>query len=116
MKSFSSFTQIYLYRDMIDFRKGIYGLASIIQDELEISPFENYLFLFINSRRDRIKILYWDDTGFSLWYKILEKNRYHWPKDLSSNSLVISNKDLKQFLKGLNPWQQGHEKIFYDVA
>lgn len=78
MLALKKFDNIYLYRPFADFRKGISGLCGIVQDQMELNPFENYLFIFCNTRRDRIKILYWDQTGFAMWYKVLEKDKY-WP-------------------------------------
>jgi transposase len=116
MKSYNSFDMIYIHKDPIDFRKGIYGLVGLIQDEMTVSPFQNYLFLFTNKYRDRVKFLYWDKTGFALWYKILEKNRYAWPLDLECEVLVASKLDIKKFLTGLNPWERPHEKLLYKFA
>ena len=65
----SRFESIFLHRDTVDFRKSIDGLSTIIQDEMNLNPFGNYLFVFANRRRNKIKILYWDKTGHALWYK-----------------------------------------------
>ena len=90
MLNFHRFNQIYLYRPAIDFRKGILGLSVFIQEQLELSPFENALFLFSNRGRDRIKILYWDQTGFAMWYKILEQEKYRWPLHLEGEVLEVN--------------------------
>ncbi len=108
------FDQIYLYRPFADFRKGIYGLTSIVQEEMELNPFGRYLFIFCNRSRDRLKILYWDNTGFALWYKMLEKDRFRWPSHLESESISVNSKKLEQFLTGLNPWQTPHKKLNYN--
>lgn len=54
-------------------RKSIDGLAGIVENELELNPLEPALFVFCNRGRDKIKILYWENNGFVLWYKRLEK-------------------------------------------
>ena len=67
---------VYLCVEPVDFRKAIQGLSLLVEQELELNPFEATLFVFINRRRDKLKILYWEKNGFCLWYKRLEKQRY----------------------------------------
>ena len=108
-----SFSKIYIYRPFTDFRKGIHGLSSIVQEEMELNLFEKYLFIFCNSNRNGIKVLYWDDNGFALWYKRLEKEKFKWPSHLKKESVSIDVKKLEEFLNGLNPWQVPFEKLNY---
>ncbi|RZR05749.1 transposase, partial [Vibrio vulnificus] len=70
---------VYLYREFVDFRKSINGLAAIIESETDLPHGSGALFLFTNKQRDKIKVLYWDKTGFALWYKRLEKAKFKWP-------------------------------------
>jgi transposase len=70
--------EICLYRESVDFRKSINGLTVIIESDTDL-PLGSALFLFTNKQRDKIKVLYWDNTGFALWYKRLEKAKYKWP-------------------------------------
>ncbi len=71
--------QIYLYREPVDFRKSFRGLAAIVEQELGHNPFEGALYAFTNRRRDKIKLLYWEDNGFVLYYKSLAEEKFHWP-------------------------------------
>ena len=71
MKMFVDPGVIYLHRDVVDFRKSINGLMVIVEQEMQLSPFAPALFVFCNRNRDRLKVLYWDQTGFCLWYKRL---------------------------------------------
>lgn len=80
MKMFVDVPAIYLYSGTVDFRKSINGLLLIIEQEMGSSPFDDALFVFCNRQRDKIKALYWDKTGFCLWYKRLERDFFHWPK------------------------------------
>lgn len=116
MLALKKFDNIYLYRPFADFRKGISGLCGIVQDQMGLNPFENYLFIFCNTRRDRIKILYWDQTGFAMWYKVLEKDKYCWPLHLEEESVQASQREILQFLRGLDPWQIPHQKLSYKIA
>ena len=67
---------IFLYTEPTDMRKGFDGLSGIVRSELETDPLNGSLFLFINRRRDRLKILHWDGTGFWLYYKLLEAGTF----------------------------------------
>jgi transposase len=66
---------IYLHREPVDFRKSINGLSVIVEQQMQLSPFSNALFVFCNKKRDKLKVLYWDNTGFALWYKRLGATR-----------------------------------------
>ncbi|GAD79756.1 IS66 family insertion sequence element accessory protein TnpB [Vibrio ezurae] len=79
MKRMLSAPEVYLYRESVNFRKSINGLAAIIESDTDLSLGSGALFLFTNKQRDKIKVLYWDKTGFDLWYKRLEKAKYKWP-------------------------------------
>ncbi len=67
---------IFLYTEPTDMRKGFDGLSGIVRSELAADPLDGSLFLFINRRRDRLKILHWDGTGFWLYYKLLEAGTF----------------------------------------
>jgi len=62
---------IYLHLEHVDFRKSINGLLAIIESELTLNAFSGALFIFCNKKQDKLKLLYWDKTGFALWYKRL---------------------------------------------
>ena len=115
MISIQQFDNIFIYRPFVDFRKEVNGLTAIVQDQMQLSPFDNYLFIFCNRNRDRLKILYWDKTGFAMWYKLLQENRYKWPTHLEEDSIVVDLKKLKKFLKGMNPWQIPHSELHYKI-
>lgn len=67
--------KIYLATGYTDLRKGIDGLAGIVQERLQLDAFDDALFLFCGRRTDRIKGLYWDSNGFLLLYKRLTLTR-----------------------------------------
>ncbi|PQJ55606.1 transposase [Vibrio jasicida] len=57
---------IYLYRQTVDFRKSINGLVATIESDTNLGLSSGALFLFINKQRDKVKVLYWDCSGFAL--------------------------------------------------
>jgi transposase len=72
-------TTIYLCRDPVDFRLGINGLSTMVEATLKFDPFSRNLFCFVNKRRTQIKALYWQRSGFCLWLKRLEEEKFKWP-------------------------------------
>lgn len=105
---------IYLYRDAVDFRKSINGLATIVEQELARSPFDPGLFLFTNKNRDKLKLLYWDNTGFALWYKRLEKHRFKWPRKNNTLEMALSEQQLCWLLDGYDVI--GHQSLTFSRA
>jgi transposase len=104
---------IYLYRDPVDGRKGIDGLAAIVQSEMGLPSMHCRLFLFSSKNRSRLKILAWDRTGFCLWLKRLEAEKFPWPKDTES-TIELTEQMLYAFLDGFNIWQtRPHKTLDY---
>ena len=68
MLSIASGTRIFVAKGPTDMRKGFNGLQGIITGLLEQDPLSGHLFLFVNRRRDKLKILYWDGDGLAIWY------------------------------------------------
>ena len=72
--------EVYIALGYTDLRRGIDGLAAIVQESFELDPFTNTLFLFCGRRKDRIKGLLWEGNGFLLLYKRLETGSFQWPR------------------------------------
>ncbi|HCG8027638.1 TPA: IS66 family insertion sequence element accessory protein TnpB [Vibrio parahaemolyticus] len=100
MKGLTNAPAIYLYREFVDFRKSINGLAALVECETNLPLSSGALFLFTNKQRDKIKILYWDKTGFALWYKRLEKARFKWPSQEKKQVFTLSQFELDRLLSG----------------
>jgi transposase len=79
----------YLYRQPTDMRKSFDGLSGIIRNQLKRSPTSGEVFIFINHRRDRIKLLRWEEGGFILYYKRLESGTLELPS-VSSTALTCT--------------------------
>ena len=114
MRLFHDVPAVYLHRDPVDFRKAINGLALIVEHSMALSPYEPALFLFCNKRRDKIKVLYWDDTGFCLWYKRLDKARFSWPRKNEDAVVELTEEQLHWLLRGFDiSRMQAHQSLDY---
>ena len=95
MRPSNELPAVYLCRDIVDFRKGINGLAILVEQTLQRDPFSEQLFVFCNRKRDKVKILYWERNGFCLWQKRLERARFKWPRKVDSAVISLSGQQLK---------------------
>ena len=100
MKGLANPSAIYLYREFVDFRKSINGLAALVESETNLPLDSGALFLFTNKQRDKMKVLYWDKTGFALWYKRLEKAKFKWPTQEKKQVFTLSQFELDRLLAG----------------
>ena len=91
-----------------DLRKGIQGLAQVIEGTYRLDPFEkDVLFLFCGRRGDRIKALVWEGTGFLLLYKRWENGSLSWPRT-PTEAAMLSKHEFRLLLQGLNPLTHGN--------
>ena len=93
--------RVYLATGSTDLRKSIDGLAVLVKEGFELDPFSSCLFVFCNRKRDKLKILHWEYSGFWLYYKRLERGKFRWPQDPGSSPLKISYRQLRWLLDGL---------------
>lgn len=103
--------KICLRLGVTDMRKSINTLSILVQENMGMDPFSNSLYVFCNRRLDNIKALYWDQNGFCLWQKRLEKERFVWP-ETEKDILEISRPQLEWLLSGLD-LTKAHKKLKY---
>ena len=92
----------------VDFRKGMDGLAAIIESELKLEPFTGVIYVFRAKRADRVKLLFWDGTGVCLLTKRLEGSKFHWPR-IEDGVMRLSPAQLSALLEGLD-WSRVHAR------
>ena len=108
---------VWLCREAVDFRKGINGLAVLVEAKLCKDPFSEHLFVFTNRKRDKIKILYWERSGFCLWQKRLEREKFKWPTHLEGDVMVLDGQQLNWLLDGFDlSAMRPHRSLMYKTV
>jgi transposase len=92
--------RIRLAAQPVDFRKGMDGLAALVQQALRADPFAGEVFVFRAKRADRVKLLVYDGTGLALYSKRLEAGRFSWPSP-AEGVVRLSAAQLSTLLEGL---------------
>ena len=111
----ATLSEIYLCTEPVDFRRQIVGLATLVQATLELDPFCERLFAFTNKRRTQCRLLYWERSGFVLWTKRLERERFRWPKVSAEEAVVtLTGAQLNLLLDGYDIWRmRPHATLCY---
>lgn len=105
--------RLFLYRGVVDFRKGFDGLSGIVRNELKQDPCSGDVFVFLNRNRNRIKLLRWETGGFALYYKRLEEGRIELPKvEKEQDSCLITHTTLLMMIEGISLESRPQRKRF----
>ncbi|MDB8559589.1 IS66 family insertion sequence element accessory protein TnpB [Turicibacter sanguinis] len=99
--NFSEAKHIFVVCGRTDMRFGMDRLITLIADKYELNLFDDALFLFCGTKKDRFKALYWDQDGFLMIYKRIENGKLQWPKNLEEVK-KINQKQLRWLLEGLS--------------
>jgi transposase len=106
MRALSEFQGVFLHRDPVDMRKAINGLSEIVEQAKMGELMGPYLFVFCGKRRGVIKILYFDRSGFALWQKRLEQDKFPWPKKLEKQEVLqLTPAQMQWLLDGYDVWK-----------
>jgi transposase len=101
MFGLSAAVRVYLATEPADMRKSFDGLAALASSNLSLDPLSGHLFVFINKRRDRIKILYWDRDGMAVWAKRLERGTFRIPA-AAADRVEMTTAELAALLAGID--------------
>ena len=101
MFGLSAAVRVYFAAEPADMRKSFDGLASLASGRLALDPLSGHLFVFVNKRRDRIKILYWDRDGMAVWAKRLERGTFRLPA-ATSGRVEMTTAELAALLAGID--------------
>lgn len=113
MLTFPHAVRIFLHTEVVDLRKSFDGLSGLVSQAF---PKENllsgHLFLFLNRRRDRIKILHWDADGLVIWYKRLEAGSFEIPSTTETGGVELRPAQLAMILSGIDLQSARQRKRF----
>ena len=113
MLHLSSHERYYFYNQVVDMRKGCYGLCGIVQNELKKNILSGDIFVFLNKRHNQIKLLQWDRDGFALYEKRLEKGTFEQPSFAQNGTdILLTNLQLQHILQGVILQSVKHKKRF----
>lgn len=102
MLPINSSYKYYFYVQPTDMRKGFNGLSGLVRNELDRDPMSGDAFIFVNRRRNKLKLLIWDRTGFLIYYKQLETGTFELPNTTNSNGEYLVNwEELVMILEGI---------------
>lgn len=106
--------EVYLHRAPIDMRKQMDGLAALVEGAMGKNAFGGALFVFINRRRDKLKMLVWDKSGFIVWYKRLEQEKFPWPVRSTDTIVTLTSEQLNWLLEGYDVFQmKPHQTLHF---
>jgi transposase len=100
MFGLSAAIRVYVAKEPADMRKSFDALSALVQGSLGLDPLSGHLFVFINKRRDRIKILYWDRDGLAVWAKRLEGGTFRVPA--AAGRIEMTTAELAALLAGID--------------
>jgi transposase len=95
---------IFVAASPVDLRRSFDGLAALVQTTMGLDPLGGALFLFFNSAHDRVKALFWDQSGYVILYKRLERGHFRLPRAVDPNvrSVTIEAAELELILRGVD--------------
>lgn len=97
--------KVFLCVQPTDMRKSYEGLSALTQSVLHQDPLSGHVFVFMNKKRDRVKLLYWHLNGFCLWQKRLEKGQFYLSSSQGSRALSLSLYQLSGLFQGID-WEK----------
>ncbi len=100
MLNIGTSAKIFLVAGTTDMRKSYDTLAAVVRQVIQDDPLSGHMFVFCNRRRDRLKVLVWEESGFWLLAKRLEKGTFIWPEP-GHGKVEYSSAELAAMLAGL---------------
>ncbi len=96
--------RVWIAAGITDMRKGMGGLAALVQTALKETPFSGDVFVFRGRRGDLVKLLWWSGDGMNLYLKKLERGKFVWPQ-AASGTVYLTTAQLSMLLEGID-WRR----------
>lgn len=117
MLHLSAYCKYYLYNGHADMRKGFDSLSGIVMQQMQLNALSGDIFIFINKKRNQVKLLLFEGDGFSMYYKRLEKGTYELPgSDKLSDSITLTSEQLHLILHGISLHHVRRRKRYQHLA
>src|SRR3982750_1232637 len=118
MLHLSAACKYYLYGGDADMRKGFDSLSGMVSQHMQLSALSGSVFIFVNRRRNQLKLLLWEGDGFSLYHKRLEQGTYELPavQINKAGSVNITAQQLLLILQGISLKSIKHRKRYSHPA
>ena len=116
MISLPSAVRAFLCTRSVDMRKSFDGLSGLVEECFRQDLLTGHLFLFVNRRRDRIKVLYFDHDGLAIWYKRLEAGSFQVPDSAGRDGIELDPAGLAMILSGIDLETARRRKRFRPAA
>lgn len=100
MLAISGNARIFLYQEAVDMRKGFESLSGLVDSLFKGELTSGAYFVFLNWKRNRVKVLYWDVDGLAIWHKRLEKGSF--PKR-ETGEVIMDRREFFMLLEGIIP-------------
>ena len=110
MWSITASLQVYVRNSPTDMRRSFNGLALLVQEQFELTAWDNHLFVFFNRKADTVRCLYWDRNGFCLWSKRLEQGVFRLPAH-QAPTYMLSPQELSLLLEGIDLTVKRHHSM-----
>lgn len=102
--------RLFLYQHSINMRKSFEGLSGIVEEAFPGELLAGAFFIFLNRKKDHMKVLYWDNDGLAIWFKRLEKGTF---SKKENDKALISRREFLMLLEGVTPQKlQVRHRIF----
>lgn len=112
-------TKVFLAKDATDMRKSFRGLVIVTEAVLQEDPTSGHLFVFVNRRRDMMKILHWDGAGFWIWYRQLERGTFQLPDQQTldnASGIELTPSQLTLILDGIDLRSARQRLRYHELA
>ena len=101
MLSLQDNRRYFLYQGIVDMRKSFDGLGGIVRQQMQLNLLGGDVYIFINKRRNQIKLLRWDSDGFCVYHKRLEKGTFEIPVPGDGATVTLTALSLQLILSGI---------------